>query len=450
MNGHLNALVWDRWIMDYAPRMGWACYHSFWQGLVMAGLLQVALYAISRSSENRSNLRYSISLFALFAIPILGFATFLKRDDAIPQFDLADKASGVSIDRFLGAISLHESVPLLYDFRSWIVGFLPIISLLWVAGFLIAAIRLVQGWFFARRLVTQAVVFDDPVWQGRLERLRDAMGVQKSVRLLKSESINTPAVVGWINPVILWPASAITQMSPQGIHAILAHELAHIRRRDYILNMFQSIFDAVYFYHPATWWMTRQVRLEREHCADELAVQILESSSMGTRIGYGQTLLNLEEHRPSQVFTIRATGGFLLPRIRRITGDKEPGVSFSHLMARLLTIVLVTVLLSSIAMAVKPVITDAQVNIESEPSTTELARSDDPQSATGVVITEPIAQAIIARLSARRIDTDALCAVRDGMWEAIRAGNPLTLEQVHTILAEYGYESDILHSPPQR
>jgi hypothetical protein len=101
-------------------------------------------------------------------------------------------------------------------------------------------------------------------------------------------------------------------------------------------------------------------------------------------------------------------------------------------------------------MAVKPVITNAQVDIESEPSTTELARSDDPQSATGVVITEPIAQAIIARLSARRIDTDALCAVRDGMWEAIRAGNPLTLEQVHTILAEYGYESDILHSPPQR
>ncbi|MFM8571960.1 MAG: hypothetical protein ACKOAU_10215, partial [Pirellula sp.] len=164
MNGHLNALVWDRWIMDYAPRMGWACYHSFWQGLVMAGLLQVALYAISRSSENRSNLRYSISLLALFAIPILGFATFLKRDDAIPQFDLAEKAPGVSIDRLLGAISLHESVPLLYDFRSWIVGFLPIISLLWVAGFLIAAIRLVQGWFFARRLVTQAVVFDDPVW----------------------------------------------------------------------------------------------------------------------------------------------------------------------------------------------------------------------------------------------------------------------------------------------
>ena len=335
MNGEVIAILGDRLITDYAPRIGWVCYHSLWQGLVIAGLLRIALYAISRFSQNHSRLRYTISLLALLAIPILGLGTFLSRDSGVPRVVLSDHNSGISIDRFLSTVALHKNLPILYDLRSWMEQFIPAIGILWTVGFSIAVVRLGRGWFFAHRLVHQAKSFDDPLWQGPVERLSDAMVIRRSVRLLKSESINTPSVVGWFSPVILWPTSGITGISAQGISAIIAHELAHIKRSDFIVNVLQSVIDAVYFYHPATWWISRQVRLEREHCADELAVQILEGSSLGTRVGYGQTLLDLEEYRPAQVFTIRATGGFLLPRIRRITGNKEPGISFPKLIAKI-------------------------------------------------------------------------------------------------------------------
>ena len=448
MYGEVIALLWGRLLNDYAPRIGWACYHSLWQGLVIAGLLRLALYAISRFSQYYSKLRYSISLLALLAIPILGLGTFLSRDSGVPRVVLSDDTSGISIDRFLSTVALHKNLPILYDLRSWMERFIPAIGILWTVGFSIAVVRLVRGWFFAHRLVRQAKSFDDPLWQGHVERLSDAMVIRRSVRLLKSESINTPSVVGWFSPVILWPTSAITGISVQGISAIIAHELAHIRRSDFILNVLQCVIDAVYFYHPATWWISRKVRLEREHCADELAVQMLESSSLGTRLGYGQTLLDLEEYRPAQVFTIRATGGFLLPRIRRITGNKEPGISFPRLIASLLIIATFAGVQTSLALAIKPHSKNSQYNVSADSLRTDPATTGDPPNALAVVVTEPIAQAIVARLEAQRIDTDALWSVRDGMWGAIREGKPLVLQQVYAILMNHGYDPNIVHAPP--
>lgn len=449
MNGELVTFVWERLLVDFVPRMGWVLYHSVWQGLVVAGLLKLALHSLSGSSRNDSQLRYSIAVLALFAIPILGLVTLLGINYGVSRYEETSETIGAMIDGFLGAISLPESVPVLHDFRALILQCLPIISAVWLVGFLIIASRLVRGWVFVCRLVREAQVIEDASWQGRVDRLCDAMCVRRSVRLLKSKSINTPAVVGWFHPVILWPESAIAGLSTQGISALVAHELAHIRRSDYFVNIVQSVIDAIYFYHPGAWWISRQIRLEREHCADELAIQNLESSSTGTRISYGQTLLKLEESRPSQVFTIRATGGFLLPRIRRITGQKEPAASRPRLVASLLAIFAVAWLQSSLAAAKRPISNRDQRNSVVEPSTTDPATTGDSQNTSDVVITEAIAHAIQNRLAARRIDGDALRSIRAAMWNAIREDKPLVLQHVYAILSDHGYDRNILHSPAE-
>ncbi|MFM9059808.1 MAG: M56 family metallopeptidase, partial [Planctomycetaceae bacterium] len=116
-----------------------------------------------------------------------------------------------------------------------------------------AAVRMMAGWALTRRLVARATAVADGRWQARVNRWRNALGIDKAVRLLESHAIGAPVVVGWLKPTILWPAGALVGMGPQEIDAIIAHELAHVRRRDVLVNLLQACIDVVFFHHPAAW-----------------------------------------------------------------------------------------------------------------------------------------------------------------------------------------------------
>jgi HEAT repeat protein len=123
-------------------------------------------------------------------------------------------------------------------------------------------------------------------------------------------------VIGWLHPVILLPASALTGLTPQQLEAIIAHELAHIRRHDYLINLLQALIEALLFYHPAVWWVSRQIRQEREHCCDDLAVTVC-----GDARAYARALLEMEQLRAAGPhLAMAANGGSLLPRIQRLVG----------------------------------------------------------------------------------------------------------------------------------
>ena len=128
--------------------------------------------------------------------------------------------------------------------------------------------------------------------------------------------VRVPTVVGYLRPVILLPASVIVGLPPAHLDAVLAHELAHVRRHDYIVNVLQSVVETLLFYHPAVWWCSRQVRIEREHCCDDVVVE-----ACGDRVAYATALAQLEELRGlNPMLSLNATGGRLIDRIRRLLG----------------------------------------------------------------------------------------------------------------------------------
>ena len=142
------------------------------------------------------------------------------------------------------------------------------------------------------------------------------LGIGRAVALLESSAISVPMVVGWLRPVVLVPASALAGLPPRQLAAILAHELAHVRRHDYLVNLLQAAVETLLFYHPAVWWVSAQVRRERENCCDDLAVAVC-----GDRLGYARALADLEGLRaPASPLVLAASGGSLVERIRRLVG----------------------------------------------------------------------------------------------------------------------------------
>jgi GWxTD domain-containing protein len=153
--------------------------------------------------------------------------------------------------------------------------------------------------------------------QETLHMLRVRLGIERAVKLLNSARVSSPIVIGWMRPAILLPLGCMSGLSQSQIEAILAHELAHIRRHDFLVNLMQSIVEALFFYHPAVWWVSSQLRREREHCCDDLAVEVT-----GDRLAYANALTQLEQRRcalmPKGAFA--ATGGILKKRIERLLG----------------------------------------------------------------------------------------------------------------------------------
>ena len=146
------------------------------------------------------------------------------------------------------------------------------------------SLRNLVGWIGVQRLRRVGTA---PVCQELADRARTLIGrmkISRPVRILQSTLVEIPIVAGWLTPVILLPVSILAELSPQQLEAILAHELAHIRRHDYLVNLLQTVAETLLFYHPAVWWVSRRIRIEREHCCDDAAVRVCGDN---TRPGRG-------------------------------------------------------------------------------------------------------------------------------------------------------------------
>ncbi|HEY2250737.1 MAG TPA: M56 family metallopeptidase, partial [Planctomycetaceae bacterium] len=155
-------------------------------------------------------------------------------------------------------------------------------------------------------------------WLERFEDLRHRLGIKCSVRLLQSAATSVPFVVGSLRPVVVVPAAMLTGLTPAEVEAIFAHELAHVRRHDFLVNLFQNVVETLLFYHPAVWWISTQIRREREHCCDDIAVAL-----SGGALDYARALVALVEMRPAPELVVAASGTSLLRRVRRLAGMKS-------------------------------------------------------------------------------------------------------------------------------
>ncbi len=148
--------------------------------------------------------------------------------------------------------------------------YLPWIVCLWALGVAVFSLRLLADWKTVRTLRAAADATDSQ-WIGRFTRLKTQLGILYPVRLVFSTTAKVPMVIGWLKPVVLIPAGLVTGLTSAQLEAILAHELTHIRRHDYLINLVQNVLETVFFYHPAVAWVSSRIRIEREHCCDDAA-----------------------------------------------------------------------------------------------------------------------------------------------------------------------------------
>jgi beta-lactamase regulating signal transducer with metallopeptidase domain len=197
-------------------------------------------------------------------------------------------------------------------FESW----LPMLLLVWLSGVGVLSLRLVSGWIWIERIRRHRTAAAAERWQQLAARLARRLHISRPVRVRESAGVDVPTVIGWMKPLVLLPASVLAGLSPPQLEAVLAHELAHIRRHDYLVNLLQTLVETLLFYHPAVWWLSNRIRAERENCCDDLAVSLC-----GDPLTYARALADLEELRGGRVHVVlAASGGSLLQRVRRLLG----------------------------------------------------------------------------------------------------------------------------------
>jgi beta-lactamase regulating signal transducer with metallopeptidase domain len=282
--------------MPLVQSIGRALIHFVWQGTVIGIATALALRALAGA---RPTVRYAVACFSLALMLIVPLAAVLA-DFASDPLTIASTAAA--------SITVGPEVP--------VDRLLPSAVVVWLAGVLLLSVRLLVAWAGVERLkrATRAV---DAAVIARVQSLAHGFGIDRPVRVFESTFVCVPTVVGCLRPVILLPASVLTGLTPAYLDAVLAHELAHVRRHDYFVNVLQSLVETLLFYHPAVWWCSRQIRIEREHCCDDMVVE-----AGGNRVAYAAALAQLEELRGLEpMLSLNASGGRLVDRIRRLLGE---------------------------------------------------------------------------------------------------------------------------------
>jgi beta-lactamase regulating signal transducer with metallopeptidase domain len=319
--------------------LGWTLIHFIWQGALIA-ILYVSVNVLLRRFT--ANVRYAAACGAMLLMLIAPAATMLAissgTDHAQAGPQTAETALGAQTaeavaespaDRLMPATrSEIEPVPVTQSnsIKRWaqerLPRAMPWLLALWFAGVLFLSLRFAGGLVMVQRLKRTETSASVQLWQERLALLSRRLRVSRPVRLCESALVAVPTVIGWLRPVILLPASALTGLSAEQLEALLAHELAHIRRCDYLVNLLQTTIETLFFYHPAVWWVSAQARQEREHCCDDLAV-----AACGDVLTYARALTALEGLRGSEVqLAVAASGGSLLVRIQRLLRGRAPAL----------------------------------------------------------------------------------------------------------------------------
>ena len=299
--------MFDVWVQgSSAKAVGWTLVHSLWEGAVVALALAIVL-GIARSSRAR----YWAACFAMIAL-FAGFgATFYRMMPR--EIGIAPK---VPIPAAAVALSPDDAPIGITGTRWEFSDVLPWLAPVWMAGVLLFQLRCLASWVAAGRLRRRGVCGASVAWIARLDGLRARLRMTRPVMLLESCFLEVPVVIGHLRPVILMPVGLLAGLPVAQIESILLHELAHIRRADYLVNLMQTLVEGLLFYHPAVWWISGVMRTERENCCDDLAV-----STSGDAHEYATALAALAENRCNAA--IAATGGNIVKRIRRVLAQPE-------------------------------------------------------------------------------------------------------------------------------
>ena len=381
--------------------LGWTLLHSIWQGAAFALLLVGILIAL-RSYSAQSRYVVSVGLLCAFFLTLSG-TFWLQWQQANNRFELTAKQSnkqstndvfvlnnktenvlpsdkkGKSVIQNNGEIIVSNQSSWLLEFRNYYERHLPLLVTIWFLGILFLQLRFLGQLAYVQRLKHYGTELFPASWSDKIEELEGKLRIQKKVRYLTSIRVESPMVIGWLKPVVLMPQQLFNSLTETEIYAVLAHELAHIRREDFIVNLMQTFLCNVFFFHPGVWWMSNRIDDEREHCCDDLAVAVT-----GPATSYAKTLINVSEFQlgmqrntPLAVAFSgknkkRERGGFS-GRIRRLFSVSNSAGTFREGFAT--AVILITALFLGLAA------TGSTVQISDLPTPTEINSDRDDLNA---------------------------------------------------------------------
>ncbi len=310
--------------------IGWTVVHNIWQASVIA---LVSAFLLTLLQHKSANLRYVVANISLLMVLLLAVGTFCQYYHFSQQATFTFEPSPVK------EIDLQQIAPLASDrileqktteaalswtrFKSYCNRHIQLVALAWSLGVAFFLLRLLANIAYVIYLRNRLNICVDEYWESILEGLRKRMKNVPKIELRESALVQSPLVLGYLKPMILFPIGIINQLNTNEVEAILAHELAHVMRHDYLLNILQNIVEALFYFHPAVWWLSSQIRAERENSCDDIALQLCENS-----ITYAKALVTVQEMAHATPQLAQAFAGNnrktqLLLRVQRVLNQPK-------------------------------------------------------------------------------------------------------------------------------
>jgi len=390
----LNNFIPDDLIMAISG----AILHSLWQGALISILLAFALLFVNKGSAKlRSALAYA-TMIAILGSSIITFSYLYDIDGNKLELRSGPVKKATSnyiippAEMNLVSYGKERAVSLYRTTSQFIGKFYSanfnIVFAFWLVGMLFLTIRMMGGYFYTQRIKQKHTAPVADRWNKTVKRIADNIGVNKAINLFESPLIKQPVVIGYFKPVILMPIGMITGLPQDQIEAIFAHEIAHIKRSDYLINLFQSAIEILYFFNPAIWWISSVVRKEREYSCDDLAVAVSENN-----ISLANALLSMEEKDSgAPIFSVGlgVKKKSLFRRIRRMNEDKNRNIDYQRKLFTLIVLIslFTTVILFSrssvsiedvVSSEIQPNIAYASITAANEELTPERTNSTSEQ-----------------------------------------------------------------------
>lgn len=323
--------------------LGWTILHSLWQGAAYAVLLGVFLVLMRDYSPQARHFTAAGLLGAFVLTALFTFSRLYSPAQPRGVFSAKKEHRATKVDAddtLLATYPHHGANPDLVATTAqneatngpieraeeYFDRHLPLIVTIWMMGILVLLLRFLGQLAYIQRLKSYGTSLFPAVWEERLRELEDRLNITRKVTYLLSPRSGSPFTVGWLKPYVLLPDDLLTSMTENQVYTILAHELAHISRNDYLINLLQQLATILFFYHPGAWWMSSRIAEEREHCCDDIAIAVT-----GTPKQYAETLIQLKSTTMNAYnlsLPYAGTSGGFRGRIYRLFATGLPGASF--------------------------------------------------------------------------------------------------------------------------
>jgi bla regulator protein BlaR1 len=301
--------------------LGWTLLHSLWQGLLVA---MIAAAFLLKAKKASATIRYNLVLVTFILFILSTITTFVWEWQASAPDHISTYISGIQAktDSQFSYYDFSGIQQLTYNCKVYFSKNAPVLVFIWFVFFVFRSVKLLKGLVYLQQARSRYLYAPPESWKNRITSLCQKLQLNKPVRLFESGFVKVPMVIGHLKPLILIPAGLLTSLPAAQIEAVLLHELAHIRRHDYLINAMQTVMETVYFFNPGLLWISTLLRDERENCCDDIALTHTRNKKE-----FVQALISFKEHalyntHPAVAFPGRKNQ--LLQRVTRILGHQHP------------------------------------------------------------------------------------------------------------------------------